>query len=243
MLPQLVTVDPDGDLLLLLREPSQDISTDTANGDAEQENASNEAAINGHNTGIGKLGMEDKVADREDGSGLHLLVSSKHMMLVSPVFRAMLQHNFKEGATLRSQGKVEIPLPDEEPRAFQILVDIIHCRLGMVPLSIDLDLLTHIAVLVDKYQMPTVVQVFIDIWLRGVGPPPVTFSEDMLLWLGISWVFELESQFETITSLLQREMTLKDITWMMTMSKWELPIPDTVMGEQNLYYSHRAVVY
>lgn len=40
------------------------------------------------------------------------------MMLASPVFNAMLKRGFKEGEELRADGKVEIPLPDDDEFAF-----------------------------------------------------------------------------------------------------------------------------
>jgi hypothetical protein len=75
------------------------------------------------------------------------------MSLVSPVFRAMLQHgSFKEGHDL-AKGTAEVPLPDDKPAAFQILLDIIHHRFRLVPKEIDFDTATEIAILVDKYQV------------------------------------------------------------------------------------------
>jgi len=42
---------------------------------------------------------------------VHIRVSSKHMMLASPVFKAMLQHgNFKEGCELGTHGTANVPL-------------------------------------------------------------------------------------------------------------------------------------
>lgn len=46
---------------------------------------------------------------------VHVLVSSKHMSLASPVFKAMLTGGFQEAVELKAAGKTEIPLPDEVP--------------------------------------------------------------------------------------------------------------------------------
>jgi len=59
---------------------------------------------------------------------------------------------FKEGHDL-AKGTAEVPLPDDDPTAFQILLDIIHHRYRRVPKKLDLDTVAEIAILVDKYQV------------------------------------------------------------------------------------------
>lgn len=53
-------------------------------------------------------------------------VSSKHMMFVSPVFKAMLTGNLVEVIALHENGKVEITLPEDDAVDFTILIDIVH---------------------------------------------------------------------------------------------------------------------
>ena len=71
---------------------------------------------------------------------VHMLVSSKHMMLVSPVFKAMLQAStFKEGQKLSAAGKVEVPLPEDDSTAFEVVLNIIHGRNKLVPRVLSLE--------------------------------------------------------------------------------------------------------
>jgi hypothetical protein len=105
-------------------------------------------------------------SETEDGSdqdisdgGFRMLVSSKHLILASPVFKVMLQDCFKEGQTLRSGGFLDLLLPDDDPAAFCILLDIIHGRNRKVPREIDMGLLAGITILVDKYQLQEVVEI------------------------------------------------------------------------------------
>ena len=48
-------------------------------------------------------------------------VSSKHLAMAIPVFKALLSHGFSEGEALRTQGTAKIPLPDDDPAAMAIL--------------------------------------------------------------------------------------------------------------------------
>ncbi|GIZ45836.1 hypothetical protein CKM354_000898700 [Cercospora kikuchii] len=58
-------------------------------------------------------------------------VSSAVLSKASPVFQAMLGPNFREGQQLRSNGNtepVEIPLPDDDPKAMTLMCRLLHCR-------------------------------------------------------------------------------------------------------------------
>jgi BTB/POZ domain len=142
---------------------------------------------------------------------VHMLVSAKHMMLASPVFKAMLEHStFKEGRKLSSAGKVEVSLPDDDPTSFKIILDIIHGRNKQVPRQISLQLLTEISVLVNKYQMTEAVESFSEGWidaLKGGLPTKYTRDEEIWVvhyWLGISWVFGKDEEFKNMTALTER---------------------------------------
>jgi hypothetical protein len=101
------TFDPRGDVILILnRNPEAGPTTPAT--------STREGIASG--------------SDELPSTPVNLLVSSKHMILASSVFAAMLKVDYKEGSTLESKGKVEISLPDEEPDLFAILLNIIHGR-------------------------------------------------------------------------------------------------------------------
>ncbi|CZR60549.1 uncharacterized protein PAC_10445 [Phialocephala subalpina] len=60
-----------------------------------------------------------------------------------------------------SQGRVELNLPDDNPAAFQILLNIIHGHVRKVPDQVDLKTMTKLSVLVDKYQVHKVVELIV----------------------------------------------------------------------------------
>jgi hypothetical protein len=153
-----------------------------------------------------------------------MLVSSKHLFLASSFFEEMLQAHFKEGQTLRSDGFLELPLPDDDPIAFCILLDIIHGHTRKVPRTVDMNMLADIAILVDKYQLQEVVEVFSDGWIKSLEPQvPTKSSEDLIVWLCISWVFGCADQFKKMTQILERESDS-------TVNAEGLPIPPGILG-------------
>ena len=179
MQPETRLADPDGDLLLILN-PNDACPAPDDPPTSDNDNPKKE---------------------------IRMLVSSKHMALVSPFFKTMLQNsNFKEGSELNSTGKVEIPLPDDDPEAMTILVNIVHYQLRQVPLKIDFNLATKIALLVDKYAMYQVIGLFADLWM-----PHLTFDfatknyKDLHRWIFIVYVFERPNEFQEVT----RSLTIK----------------------------------
>jgi hypothetical protein len=172
--------------------------------------------------------QQPEYPQRDPKKDIHMLVSSKHMTLASTVFAAMLSVHFREGSELQSRGKAEITLPDDDPDAFTILLDIIHGRTKKVPRRVD-DLipLTDLAVLVDKYQLLEAVDFFSTTWIGwpAAGIPKAS-ADDLFLWLCISWVFKSSLRFTEITQILMRtgdreiEADPED----------ELPIPQTILS-------------
>lgn len=207
-----VAYDPDGDVVLLLTRVIE--LGDSAKTKAESRDCSEESNS-----------TDEPSASSED---VHMLVSSKHLCLASPVFKAMLQHNnFKEGRELASAGKIEISLPDDEPDAFSILMCVIHGRTRNVPREIDLDLLSRISTLVDKYQLHEVVEIMSDRWISLLEAElPEEFTDDLLPWLSISWVFEKPSIFKEVTRIAERQSNGK-----IGEDRDDIPIPNLVLGK------------
>ncbi|KAH7350765.1 hypothetical protein BKA65DRAFT_498940 [Rhexocercosporidium sp. MPI-PUGE-AT-0058] len=80
-------------------------------------------------------------------------ISTKHMSLASPVFKTILSHGFAKGEALQNNGEAEIPLPNDDPTTFTVLLDVIHGRGRRVPRDLDLKTLALVQVAVDKYQL------------------------------------------------------------------------------------------
>ncbi|CAD6444518.1 9e92c67b-038d-4675-a036-19ccf4c8f26d [Sclerotinia trifoliorum] len=214
-----VTYDPDGDLVLVLTQETE--LEDTDEGENSEESTEPEPGPRDY---LEKNVLTNEAtAVRED---VHMLVSSKHMSLASPVFKAMLQANhFKEGRELASAGKVEISLPDDDPDAFAILMCIIHGRTRSVPREIDLDLLSRISTLVDKYQLHEVVEIMSDRWISQLESElPEELTDDLLPWLSIAWVFEKSSIFKEITRIAERQSKGR-----IGEDRDDIPIPNRVL--------------
>jgi len=189
------TFDPNGDITLIMRSHLEDDQT-------PERTTTTESVI----------------------ESTPMLVSSKHLILASLVFGAMLQDRFNEGQTLRSAGYLELPLPDDDPVAFSILLDVIHGHTRKVSRKIDFELLIQISILVDKYQLQEVVEVFSDGWVQALSHEvPASLTADLIHWLCIFWVFGQSDKFKLMTRIMERESS--GITW-----TEDLSIPPVVLG-------------
>jgi hypothetical protein len=205
--------------------PAPTITSDAATGTTENTgDAVNQASAGTDDTEMVTDGLgSDAPTPTPSKKEIRFLVSSKHMILVSPAFRAMLQHsNFKEGVAL-SEGAAEVPLPDDEPTSWKIILDIIHHNTRSVPQQVDLQTMTNIAVLVDKYQLGDLLWLHAGIWINHLKKSlPKPLAADLVPWLCISWVFKLETEFKHLTCIPLR-LSTGDLQ-----NDRDLPIPDRV---------------
>lgn len=226
--------DPDGDLCLRLRcieEKKQDDGTVASPGSA---NASTPLNLF---TNLKLAPIRDESADEEEDiiKEVEMLVSAKHLMLASPVFNAMFKHNFLEGDTLRSNGRVEVPLPDDDIKAMEIVLNIVHGRVRRVPREVTLDVMTALSVLVDKYQMHEVVELYVEIWMHHLKSlVPKFFSPEFYKWLSIAWVFKLESEFKHLTWIATRESAGTN-PLLQPIPNPSLPIPEVLLSKNITY--------
>ncbi|TGO35161.1 hypothetical protein BHYA_0168g00170 [Botrytis hyacinthi] len=132
--------DTKGDVLLIFTRHPEDKE--------EGEDSINESTSLKRKTADGTTSPDDT------SKTITMLVSSKHLILVSPVFDAMIgDARFKEGAELLACGKVEIKLPDDDPDAFAIVANVIHHRNKMVPEKISFQSFVKVAIVTEKYQI------------------------------------------------------------------------------------------
>jgi hypothetical protein len=180
--------------------------------------------------------MEHKtptILSREQGpeeseiKGIQYRVSSRHLTLASPWFkRAMTKEGWSESSRNEEDGLFHITADDWDAEAFLIMLNIFHVRNKKVPRTISLEQLAKIAVLVDYYECGEVLEVFTDMWIQFLkvrASVPSTYCRDLVLWIWVSWVFDVSDYFmrATAVAIKQSEKTLSTL---------DLPIPAKVFG-------------
>jgi len=156
----------------------------------------------------------------------HYHVSSRHLMLASSTFKRMLaQDGFAESIRNESDGLYHIAASDWDPEAFLIVLRIIHGRNKQVPRKVTLEMLAKIAVLEDYYDFGEALDVFTEVWVQSLPKTsiPTTYCRDLVLWVWVAWVFDIEQPFTLATDTVIRESTE-------SLQTLDLPIPTIVSG-------------
>jgi hypothetical protein len=152
------------------------------------------------------------------------LVSSYHLILASPVFKAMLNGGWHEGN--KKDGRFRIRAEDWDVEALTIAMNILHSHYRRVPKTVTLKMLAKISVIVDYYKIQEAFQPMVLLWMPSLESrmPSFSFSPDDVLWILVSWVFEDEKAFTQTTkaAILWGKEDIVSPT---------LPIPPVVIGK------------
>ncbi|TDZ28499.1 hypothetical protein C8035_v007586 [Colletotrichum spinosum] len=153
---------------------------------------------------------------------IRYLVSSRHLTLASPKFETELKGPWMEGSVRNIDGRYHIEASEWDPAALLILMRVFHGQTRSVPRQICLDMLAKIAVLVDYYDSPEVIEVFTNIWIGELKDKlPTQYGRNMILWLLISHVFQKKGIFFQMTKIAATQSKEPVPTL-------ELPIPSIV---------------
>ncbi|KAI1139120.1 hypothetical protein F5Y05DRAFT_403713 [Hypoxylon sp. FL0543] len=130
-------------------------------------------------------------------------LSSKHLALASKYFKSLLQGPWKEGTEIHSDGCRHVEAQDWDENAMVILMQVIHGLNRKVPRSVTLEMLAKIAVLVDYYKCHEAVMLWSDIWIDELKkiPLPTEVNRELILWILVAYVFGKEDLFKNATKV------------------------------------------
>lgn len=157
----------------------------------------------------------------------HLMLSSRHLTLASPVCRKMFSQQWGEALQRDGEGRI-VWRPEGELLyldAFVIVMNVIHGRNREVPRDVNLELLAKIAVVTDYLQCHESMGVISPIWIDGLRVSlSQTYSRELILWIMISSIFGDQDAFRQATRtaiLMGSEMVPSD----------GLPIHEKIIGK------------
>ncbi|KAK5734410.1 hypothetical protein LTR17_008908 [Elasticomyces elasticus] len=104
------------------------------------------------------------------GTEKRLRVSSTVLSAGSPVFKAMFSPRFEGQALQTAEPYLEVPLPEDDGEAKEIMCEVLHHRNDRVPKSADgqEDLIANVAELCDKYDCLEALKPTSRCWLTPV---------------------------------------------------------------------------
>jgi hypothetical protein len=150
----------------------------------------------------------DPKKSAEPGNYARFLVSSRHLALASPYFRAMLRNCWAKGSTLSEKGSVEIPIKECKPDILLIILNIIHGRQRQVPQKVSLQKFCDIAVATDFFQCNEAIGMAAGIWKAAIEVrTPSVFSQRIKSWVFISSVFGFHAIHKKVTRIAMQQGT------------------------------------
>ena len=205
------TLDPSGDAVLILENPNAPFAVwHGASGDKRRPSRA------------GLVPIEEQPAAIHEP--VTFLVSSRHLILASPVLKAALAGGWKESAPRETDNLREVRTEGWDVQAMVIFMSIIHHKWSQVPRDVDLELLAKIAVVADYYQTYEMVQLIGALWVESLRTSlPDVYGRKLVLWICISSMFRHHEAFRHATKIAVRDCPGDFETL-------ELPIPSAVVG-------------
>ncbi|OHW97587.1 hypothetical protein CSPAE12_03640 [Colletotrichum incanum] len=226
------TIDPGGDVVLVLRNPNAPFavwkSYDWAPKSSENKEKKNDTSLflvpdstpepipepvedildpdmpapkrPSIDPGSGEHPRTVQNGNIDDGTEIKFLLSSRHLILASPYFKAKLNGTWKEATPHPFDRRYHLEASDWDPDALLILMQVIHGRMRSVPRRVDCEMLAKIAILVDYYGCHEIIEVLSTIWIDALKDQlPSECNRDLVLWLSISHVFQQDELFSRVT--------------------------------------------
>ncbi|KAJ5041072.1 uncharacterized protein L3040_005626 [Drepanopeziza brunnea f. sp. 'multigermtubi'] len=238
---RLLTFDPDGDVLLRFQAPAEYHFESPDTNEVEPPVtpdhghpfhpllspsclSESSTAIDDEFSDFSSFGPCVSAQTRE----ITMRVSSKHLGLASPVFKSMFSEGMFEGEKLMV-GEETVVAMDGDAQVWEVLMNVVHGRIRMVPVQVTLEMLDGLAILVDKYQMLEVVEMFVKSWMPQLKTSiPRSLTPELLSWLRIAWVFRLPREFKHGTRIAQLEANGR---LGYEGDERPLPLPDHILDE------------
>lgn len=250
-LPQKFIIDPNGDMLLILTKAKRDIA-DWQEEDPTPEAQSSETTQASHERPEATTEDDDileftqsiRAATLYESEEYHYLVSSDQLRTASDYFRNIFKHEFTE-SEIDEDGKRICTAEEMHPDALKIMMDVAHSNKQDILQELSLEMLVHVAIVVDYYNMHQVLAEYKDIWIErakahDAKPSPGTvdflglkgpkglellgYSERSVMWMFICYAFEAEIAFEQVTKgiILNLNGPCQDLG---------LPMPSLLIGK------------
>lgn len=218
--------DPDGDVLLVLKNPHAPLAVWP-----DEESAQNQAA----NQEIdGEHSEELSTTPDAPARTVKFRLSSKHLALGSTYFYKMFNGPWMEKRGSQSD-PLQLTVEDWDEEALFIVMSALHGYTDNVPRYVDQELFAKITVVIDYYQCQRFFSFYAQVWLekRNTGKRdrwdrmdrtwPREFNRAALLWLHISWVLGNDFYFSAIIPPIQNSA-------LCLLSSLDLPIPKAIFG-------------
>ncbi|KAL7921916.1 hypothetical protein ACQKWADRAFT_293877 [Trichoderma austrokoningii] len=217
-------VDPNGDTLLILKNPNAPFA---AGDETVWPNVLPKYRTEKMRRNEREL-IDLAQVEQPEGDGsreVYFQLSSKHLAFVSEYFRGLMANNWKEANSSRDFA-YSVTAEDWDEAALLMVMNIIHSRPEEIPQKIGPEMVAKVAVIVDYYQCSSAFGFYAKTWMKNFDKDTSsdTYGRALLLKLFISCVFSNEIDFWKSTRIIIQESRGPIHTL-------GLPFPQDIVGE------------
>lgn len=151
------------------------------------------------------------VLDHATSSTCRYLISSKVLSLASPVFAALFKPHFLEGSRVVRFEQPEIRLGDDDAKPMGVILKILHFKNDDVPLKLEPQLLSSIAIHCNKYDCHRALKPWTKHWLSSTSG--VWDCEGIGQLLLSAYLFNDSASFSTISAKFVGEVAPDLVGW------------------------------
>lgn len=200
----IIVIDEDGDTILILENPIESLrewpgSIDSSSDDGSESSSDSETEEDAEDT-VGQADTASASARDIEKTKvkLHYQVSSVLLRNASQYFRNMFSGSFSESMVNSEDGKYHIGAQGFNPKAMEHVMNVLHLRTRNIPRKVDLELLAHIAVLVDYYDLKETVSFHAEIWVKAAARKkfPDNYDCTLVLRTFVARIFEDKKNFK-----------------------------------------------
>lgn len=169
------------------------------------------------------------VSNALDNSKRRFLVSTVVLSLASRYFDRLFNGHMAEARKLSNGGPVSVDLDEDDPRAVELILRVLHHQAPDPSVHLDLSLIASIALHADKYDTCTVLEPWVTHWLDALQPTGKSAVDIGLLLLATHMV-HARSRFTLASTIAARNLAKGfERSW----STHELlqHIPDATIGK------------
>ncbi|KAI4641163.1 hypothetical protein J4E93_008041 [Alternaria ventricosa] len=201
--PKLVTIDPNGDMLIKLKYRS----TLQSKWKNESESLGDWIA----QAEAAKASIENETAQSKQiptqPTKVHYLVSSRQLRIVSPYFEKMFKRNYDETVPNTEDGLYHVRAQQWNPHALAIMLNIAHLQFVALPKKISVRLFVALFLVADYYQMEDALRLFTKEWQDQLQEQlmPTVYCEELMLWMFLGVKLKEWEVFESMASMAMRE--------------------------------------
>ncbi|KAI4612463.1 hypothetical protein J4E80_007197 [Alternaria sp. BMP 0032] len=198
--PKLVTIDPNGDMLIKLKYRN----TAQSKWKNESESVDNWIA----QAEAAKAVIENETAlPEQKPTEVHYLVSSRQLRIVSPYFEKMFKRNYDETVPNSEDGLYHVRAQQWNPDALAIMLNIAHLQFAAIPKEISVELFVALFLVADYYQMEDALRLFTKEWQGQLQEQtmPEHYGEESMLWMFLGVKLKDWMIFESMASMAMRQ--------------------------------------